>query len=549
DGGASWSMPRAVVDNYAGPGHQLMPALTFAAGKLVIAYYDFREDESGVYGQYVDEFQAPYRRHTVDLRSAMADPAAAPVFSDYNTVNEDGSPRAATPSTQVSRYLFGSFGGTRPGLAQMQFNPPNLPIFAQGTVPFMGDYIDVAGQDFTLDANRQWQFNTAADGSRIPLFHVAWTDNRDVRRPPAGQTWANYKSPTLGPSNTICDAGSNPGSRNQNVYTATLMPGLVVTAPGNHKTLGAIQRAFVVFAKNTTAQDRYYRLTLAAPPAGAFASFTPIDEAPLSGGGSPAVTLELGSIFVPRRSSIARSVFIVSPGQQYPQVTVNVVEVNPPAGQTAATAIAVLNPDIENPDIENPDIENPDIENPDIENPDIENAEVYNPDIENPDIANPDIENPDIENPDIENPDIENPDIANPDIANPDIANPDIESEPRHREPRHREPGHREPGHREPGHREPGHREPDHRELRPRQLQGDGRDVAGDQQGQHDGRVRVPREAEARPAGRGEVPADRAPRVHRSAGEHREQLRAAAAGAPEPGAREHPGPGSVAGHH
>ena len=79
----------------------------------------------------------------------------------------------------------------------------------------------------------------------------------------------------------ICEPGTNPGSRNQNVYTASLMPGLVVTAPGNHKTLGEIQRAFVVYAKNATSQGRYYTLSIAPPPAGAFASFTHIDESGL----------------------------------------------------------------------------------------------------------------------------------------------------------------------------------------------------------------------------------------------------------------------------
>ena len=51
-------MPRSIVDNYPGPGHQFMPTLTFAAGKLVIAYYDLREDISGVFGRYVNEAEA-----------------------------------------------------------------------------------------------------------------------------------------------------------------------------------------------------------------------------------------------------------------------------------------------------------------------------------------------------------------------------------------------------------------------------------------------------------------------------------------------------------
>ena len=41
--GTTWSTP-APVDNQGEPGHQLMPALTFAEGKLQVIYYDLRED-------------------------------------------------------------------------------------------------------------------------------------------------------------------------------------------------------------------------------------------------------------------------------------------------------------------------------------------------------------------------------------------------------------------------------------------------------------------------------------------------------------------------
>ena len=175
-------------------------------------------------------------------------------------------------------------------------------------MPFIGDYIDVAGQTFVLDASRNWQFNTAADaaGLRVPLFHVAWTDNRDVRRPPTGQTWSDYKSPTLGPAGETCGAGTNPGSRNQNVYTAPLMPGLVVTAPGNQKSLGAIQRAFVVYVRNTTYTDRWYTLTIPATPAGALRVVHRRSTRPTSRA-APRLTT-LGPIFIPRgRASRGRS--------------------------------------------------------------------------------------------------------------------------------------------------------------------------------------------------------------------------------------------------
>ena len=72
----------------------------------------------------------------------------------------------------------------------MQFNPPNLPLFRQGTVPFMGDYLDLApAPAFVQGTNGQWSFNTQPTGSSVA--HAFWTDNRDVR-PPVDGNWQNY---------------------------------------------------------------------------------------------------------------------------------------------------------------------------------------------------------------------------------------------------------------------------------------------------------------------------------------------------------------------
>ena len=65
---------------------------------------------------------------------------------------------------------------------RLQFNPPNLPLFRQGAVPFMGDYIDLApAPPFVLNDAGAWVFNTAPSGSVVS--HAFWTDNRDVRAP------------------------------------------------------------------------------------------------------------------------------------------------------------------------------------------------------------------------------------------------------------------------------------------------------------------------------------------------------------------------------
>ncbi|MEO8681908.1 MAG: hypothetical protein ABI665_22870, partial [Vicinamibacterales bacterium] len=419
--GSTFTTARA-VDEAGQLGHQIMPTIAFAGGKLMLAYYDVRETRARPFGQYISDQNTPLRQ-TMDIRAAMGTPGASPQFA---------------PSVQVSDYLMG-FRSESGEKEQLQVNPPNLPMFRQGTVPFIGDYIDIAAAPaFVLGANGKWTYNTATSPTP-PVFHAAWTDNRDVR-PPLNGVWTVYTPPTSdqiqlasrvnpGVQPPVCEPG-NAGSRNQNIYGARLTGGLVVGSPGNSKPLSpTLQRAFVVFAQNATDLTRSFRMRIVALPPGGRASFEQFPLPPYTAA-SPAPLVSIDMTIFPK-STAARTVYVTST-DPHGKVQVQVSEIVAPGapgtvpGGLGATVII-------NPDIENPDIENPDIENPDIENPDIENSEVYNPDIENPDIENPDIENPDIENPDIENPDIENVNVANPDIenfviANPDIENPDIEN-------------------------------------------------------------------------------------------------------------------------
>ena len=418
--GATWTEPSAVA-NDALAGHQVMPSLTFAGGKLMVGYYDFREDVSLVFRKFVDETSAialANKRHTVDVRAAMAEPAATPAFG---------------ASVRVSEYLMGSRPGAGPRpVEQLQFNPPNLKLFQLGTVPFMGDYIDLApSPSFVPAAGGGWAFNTAPASS--PLFHLVWTDNRDVV-PPANGDWTSYTPPGSvgGPSSfdptksvPVCVPGRE-GMRNQNIYTARITGGLVAGSPGNTKPLHPLlPRAFVVFAQNATNGPRSFRLTIQNQPVGGRASFLETPLPPYTPASPPPLTTL--DVIVPARSTVARNLYATST-DPHAQIRVAVKEtgaggVELPAGLGSTV---VLNPDISNPDISNPDISNPDISNPDISNTEVSNPDISNPDISNPDISNPDISNPDISNPDISNPDISNVQVANPDISNPDISNPDI---------------------------------------------------------------------------------------------------------------------------
>lgn len=425
--GAAWTAPQAVDagnGEAAGrpggdmPGHQLMPSISFAAGKLVVVYYDLREDISRVFGPFISERDAVNNvriRHTIDIRAAYAAKGDVPVFG---------------PSQQVSSYLQGNVrGGTQVG--PLQANAPNLPLFKLGTVPFLGDYIDIAPSPaFVQNAKGVWGYNTTAQAS--PVFHVVWTDNRDVQKPADGD-WTHYTpvgaatDPGKYAEAPACVPGQG-GMRNQNIYSARLTWGLVAGSPGNTKPLDAtMPRAFVVFAQNTTTTTKTFRFSIGSQPVGGLASFT---QTRTAGTAYPLMSLDVS---VPAKSMVTRTVFATSTDPKA-QVPVDVQEVSAPGANLISGGLAsrvILNPDISNPEISNPEISNPEISNPEISNTEVYNPEISNPEISNPEISNPEISNPEISNPEISNivvanPEISNPEISNPEISNPEISNPEI---------------------------------------------------------------------------------------------------------------------------
>jgi hypothetical protein len=459
--GVIWTMPQAVENLPASPGHQIQPAITAVGGKLNLVWLDFRDDVSDEYHDFIQEI-FPIR-HTMDVRGGQS-PLNSNGTLQWTTygILQTESPAATAP--RISRYLTGNYGNT-PGAKQLQFNRPNLKLYAGGTRPFVGDYIDVAGLA-AIGQHASPQTWLPNDGTGLSstltaaqTFYAAWTDNRDAKigsalpEPPGdddeGATVA-YMAP--GPTCT----GTNPPTttRNANVYEARISPGVFVAAPANSKASirsGAsgdarVQRAFPVLVHNNTGQKRRFQLHIdnqpsdrAAGTGGAsFVQFPyrlPLTQPPVFA--TPLVVTDTIFADIPPKSSITRTVYVLST-EKYPQIKVSVNEQNAPSGAAPLSGATLLNPDVENPDVENPDVENPDVENqgvanaeihnPDVENPDVENPDVENPDVENPDVENPDVENPDVENPDVENPDVENPDVENPDVENPDVENPDVEN-------------------------------------------------------------------------------------------------------------------------
>jgi hypothetical protein len=156
--GTSWSSLEPAVP-FGGNTHQIMPALTYAAGKLQLIWYDLRFDESGLTGQkLIDEKEAlktsPKIRHTLDVLGAQASvpltqwPPPANFFQPYGVAQPDYSD-IETPSgprvprgPRISQYEVGDpFPGQPNGLGprQYQFNFPNLFLYGGGKIAFMGD--------------------------------------------------------------------------------------------------------------------------------------------------------------------------------------------------------------------------------------------------------------------------------------------------------------------------------------------------------------------------------------------------------------------------
>ncbi|HEY6943493.1 MAG TPA: putative Ig domain-containing protein [Candidatus Acidoferrum sp.] len=497
--GLNWTSAPALVDNgpvlddngnpfgnLSGHGHQLMPSLNFNAGKLSLVYFDFRQDHTlglftpladlsgytetrqfegelpgnlgSVFNSYVSDAAPPLttRRHTIDVQGAQASPLAAGAVGVPNF----------TPF-RISRYLFGinPFDVSEPfnQSEQLQVDAPDLPMFEQGTVPFFGDYIDIAAAPPFLFQGGKWVFNT--NDANLPVFHAVWTDNRDVI-PPSDGNWTHYVPPfsasnpagtlntsVFDPTQTVtaCQVGLNDGfvaSRNQNIYTSIVGPGLVVGSLGNAKPLGfspsnpaqLLQRAFTVTLRNTTTVLRTFRVSIGNQPALANGQSDPQGQASLL-----QFSLQTSlDVTIGPQSSIARPVFIQS-ANPTATVTVNAQEITAPNGALVPgglTGFVVFNPDPNAPQILNPDnfgfanpailfaeTHNPSIGNPSIGNPSIGNPSIINPSIGNPSIGNPSIGNPSIGNPSFLaslNPSIGNPSIGNPSIGNPSIGNPSI---------------------------------------------------------------------------------------------------------------------------
>ena len=468
DSGATWVTPSIPVDD-SGDGHEFMPSLTFAGGKLMLTWYDQRNDISMDYlpecnpanPEFVEDNPC---RHTIDVRVAQIDPVSSSSLTSFAR----SSSLSSSPSKQVSRYLH-SYETDENGnpvedeegyvnLIQYQYNFSGLPLFQIGTVPFMGDYIDIAPSPLFLPpgasgvssstSSSGWTYNT--DPSQYTLYHITWADNRDVWIPVLADgitpdLWAEHwwSDPYNAPG-TGCSNETTAGILNQNVYTSCISPGFVAGSPGNTKPLYLennptdtngfpIPRAFTITVKNMTDLEKLYELNIEAP-SGVIASFVqyfdidPDAEFPNWPDGFP----DYGPLLVAAsaHSTISQPVFVYTADDPQASLRVHVEELD-----TQQTSIVILNPDPTNPEIEDPyDYTGPNIKGYEVHDPNIKGTVVttytdknflLNPNIKGADLINADTAAPNIKGPNIKGPNIKgNP--LNPNIKGTDVAAPNI---------------------------------------------------------------------------------------------------------------------------
>ena len=466
--GAGWAPAQTVVVNNApaASGQQIMPALAYAAGKMQLVWYDVRFDEAGLTNDdLIDDERglsdpSIRRRRTMDLLGAQATIGADGTFpfplpfSGYGVSQPDYNDDAFR-GPRISQYLIGdpnpAVDNTPAGARQLQFNRGGLLLYGGGSIPFMGDYIDVAPIPFVLDSAGRWVFNGKANVGKAALqtFQAAWTDNRDANVGKAASETLPTTPPTvrflyeapLALNGAIVNTAScpvpgvdNTRTRDANVYTSRITQDFSFTAPSNskHASPGVIRSFAVQLANNRELnpgaidQPTTYALKIENGPRASFSRRSFVIAGQTCNDAQPQVR-EITVKVLPR-SSVARTIYVPC-GASGP-ITVTATDLS-----TNATAAVLINADPSNPGMRGPggdplgpEAHNPDAENPDAENPDAENPDAENPDAENPDPENPDAENPDAENPDAENPDAENPDAENPDAENPDAENPDAEN-------------------------------------------------------------------------------------------------------------------------
>jgi hypothetical protein len=329
NGGTLWT-PRKAIDFGSSSGTQFMPIIAVAGepgpscpgktgprSRIAVMYYDARESTKTSYLSNVGQFDV----RVVEASACVKDSLGRLVFGPSQLVSQyarsAAAPHDILPTTECDPAL-----GDKCSFKAVNRAYNN---FGGGLNSFTGDYNHLLQiPPYVKSLSGTWMATTATgvDKNKLPGANWlgAWADARDVvlpiNPPPsllpthphflASLPWWNYQPPHTGvPSNCF-----NPGSRDQNIYTAAMTPGLYAAAPVTFKSSN-IPRDYPVVVENATNQSIFVRLTIERGADGLFhAQFnTP----------GPGVDFQdtFADIAIGPFSSVTGSV-IVLPGSQAP---------------------------------------------------------------------------------------------------------------------------------------------------------------------------------------------------------------------------------------
>jgi hypothetical protein len=365
--GSAWALDGVPpgVTRIAGP--QVMPNYVFSRGRLMLLYYEAYGDISPT---FISGITREIAARVVQLNPADESVISSAFMTRY-TLNAATHDVASVP------------GSTPPARA---VNRPNLTMYKAGCCPFIGDYITLASSATFIRnpaaAIPTWVWGTQPTDAPSATFHAVWTDNRDVVFPGGNINgdWTAYSPPGTGAVSCV-----NAGSRNANIYTAELGSRLIAGSPRTSKALAGTTRAFVAYAQNRSAFQRFFRFSL--PPA-APASF------------SQDALVKTRDVAVVPFGSVTQTVYVTAMENQ--SVLVSIAEITGIGGSPVSggdTATVLLNPDPNNPELNNPELNNPELHNPELNNPELNNPELNNPELNNPELNNPELNNPELNNP------------------------------------------------------------------------------------------------------------------------------------------------------
>ena len=394
----------------AGP--QVMPSLTSSRGRVMLAFYEARPGIDDV--KFVASQKASYITGLdvqLYLRVAQLDASGkgvSAIATQYD-VDKDGKPLPLIATDGATEYRGANRG--------------NLPMYAGGKFPFIGDYISIAPsmpfvrtapntasttasnslgffKESTTTGKKDtapyWRWATESNDGPTASFQAAWTDNRDVifprnaaGLPRINGDWSQYAPPGFGPC-------INPGSRNANVYTAEIAPRLVAGSPTTFKQFG-IQRAFVLYLQNRTADRKFFRMTIVDTPE-ANGSFL-----------QRGADLNVRDVEIFPLSTVTDSVYVNGGSATSQPVRVDIAEIDRQGGSLISggdTASVVFNGDNSNPPLETA----------------TPTSETHTPKLFSP--GHPNSSLPKISNPQLANPQLANPQLANLQLTNSPYADP-----------------------------------------------------------------------------------------------------------------------------